>query len=292
MTMSDRGIHPDLIDEQPSRARAASPPASAPSEPSAPAEPPPESAADASSTSAAETATAPAAPEWFSKVREAADPASAFRTLAQNLTREDLANDRALAGVFGEYVNKRAQALLAEKEKQATEQRRREAAQKGDLYTLGELAAPEVLERVRAEASQSAIGPFMEGVTRFQNGLPAEVQARVAGRDWPGNTPGEQVQAYLEAVYEAALSHGLSTAVDKEIKKREPALRKAWLSETNGTAMSPELGSGPPLGVREITDEQIARMSNEEYDTYFDPKGRPKAGVSVRYTRAIPIRQH
>ena len=295
MTMSNRGVHPDLLDEetQPpdsSRARASSPPASAPPEPSAPAEPPPESASDASSTSDAATATAPKAPDWFGKVREASDPATAFRTLAQNLSREDLANDRALAGVFGEYVNKRAQALLAEKEKQATEQRKREAAQRGDLYTLGELAAPEILERTSHEQAQQAASWAMDGVSAFQQTLPPEVQAEVAGRNWPG-TPAEGLKAYMEAVVQAALKHGRDVEVDKEIKRREPALRKAFLSEANGSAPTPEFEGGAPMSGRRITSEQVASMSLDEFDQYFDTNGRPKPGVQFVDNNGIPLRQ-
>jgi hypothetical protein len=131
----------------------------------------------------------------------------------------------------------------------------------------------------------------MDGVTHFQSQLPAEVQAAVQGKTFGAGKPyHEGVAEYLGAVTEAAVSHRLNDAVEKELKRREPALRKAWLSESNGTQPVPELdGAGNPLRTREITGAQVDRMSVAEYDQYFE-NGRPRPGVMYRTTdRDIPV---
>jgi len=55
--------------------------------------------------------------------------------------------------------------------------------------------------------------------------------------------------------------------------------------------MTPELDGGPAQAYREITDAQVAAMTLEEYDRYFDDKGRPRPGVRVQLTRGIDVRR-
>jgi hypothetical protein len=132
----------------------------------------------------------------------------------------------------------------------------------------------------------------MDGVVKFQQKLPPEIQAQVQGRQYGvGKSYAEGVEEYLEAVSQAMADYRRDEAVEKELRRREPALRKAWLSETNGSGPTPEIDGGPAPGVREITDEQLAHMSLEESDAYLDEKGQARPGVRLRLTRGIPIRQ-
>jgi hypothetical protein len=302
--MTDRGVHPDLIDDEPSpapeapsprRGRAAraappaeSPPAAAtePAEPAQTAEPEPASEAPAEEARKAEP------PEWWQQVKDASDPKAALALITKNLPKTELEQDPTLQGWIGDMSQRRALALQQQQEQERIEQQKREMLANGDYYGLGQLTAPELERRVQQIAAQQQGAPFMDGVTQFQSQLPAEVQAAVQGKTFgAGKSYSEGVSEYLAAVTEASVSHRLNDAIEKELKRREPALRKAWLSESNGDQPVPELEGGRASGVREITDEQIGRMTLDEYDTYMDANGQPRPGVRVRLTRGISTRQ-
>jgi len=300
MTMTDRGVHPDLLEEvQATQAEVEQTPAPAPARRSRRgAQPPPEpvpaptGAEDSEPapppTSESEAHTTP--PEWLEQVKNASDPKQMLALLTKNLPKEDLSRDDVLAGMLGDLSNRRAKALLQEQEQQRLERERLEAYQRGDLYALGQHSAAELQERQRQleEQSQLATSPLMRVIRRFQEGLPPEVQQQVQGRTYaPDGTPEEGLAEYLRAVVDAAKNHGL----DDEIKRREPALRKALLSDTVGSEPAPETESGQRQSFREITDEQLSRMSLEETDQYLDDKGRPLPGVRVRNTRGINLRE-
>jgi hypothetical protein len=78
--------------------------------------------------------------------------------------------------------------------------------------------------------------------------------------------------------------------VERELQRRESALRKSVLSEVNGDEPVPERESGTPGRVREVTDEQIANMTLQQYEALFDENGHPKPGVRHRATRSVPLR--
>jgi hypothetical protein len=300
--MSDRGTHPDLLEEEPqsspapetpsprrggrSAARAApqtQPPAEAPAEPSPPPEPetPPEAPPEPAEP-----------PDWWAQVKDAKDPETALDLITRNMPKQDLEKNLVLQGWIGDMGARRARAMLQQTEQERIEQQKREALANQDYYGLGQLTAPELQQRAQQQAAQQQGAPFMDGVTRFQSALPPEVQQAVSGKTFgAGKTYQEGVAEYLSAVTEASISHRLNEAVEKELKRREPALRKAWLSESNGAQPVPELDGGRASSSREITDEQVARMTLAEYDAYFDANGQPKPGVRVRLTRGIPTRQ-
>jgi len=288
--MSDRGQHPDLIDDEPAptpeetpsppkRGRAARA-AQAPSE-----GPPPEPAQAAPpATDSTEQApeTPPEPPEWRAKLREAVeagDDSAVQRLLNEN--RPDV-----VSGHIGQIVRRTREAEARE----AIERQKREALANADYYGLGQLAAPEIQQQVQQAASAENIAPFMDGVTLFQSRLDPAIQAEVQGKSYGvGKSHAEGVAEYMEAVVQAALRHGRESDFEKELKRREPALRKAWLSETNGGQPVPELDGGRAATVREITDEQVGRMSLAEYDQVFDERGQPRPGTRVRLTRGIPL---
>ena len=120
--------------------------------------------------------------------------------------------------------------------------------------------------------------------------MPEDIQRQVAGKTFgEGKGHAAGVAEYLEFVSEARTR----LAVDKELNRRESALRKSVLSEVNGDEPVPEREGGTPGRVREVTDTQIPNLSDAEYNLYFDPEngGRPRPGVRVNYTRAIPLTQ-
>lgn len=209
--------------------------------------------------------------------------------LTKNVPRETLARDTTLAGYIGDRVQHGIRDTLAKQERERAERERQEAYQRGDLYALGQLQATDYAAQEQSQKAQAdlATSPFMSAVRKWQEKLPPAVQAEVQGRQFaPGGTLEDGFLEYLDAVKNASLKHGF----DEEIKRREPALRKAFLSETVGSESTPERESGRATYVREITDEQIGAMSLEEYNEAFDDKGRPRNGVQVRYTRAIDPR--
>jgi hypothetical protein len=309
-----RSTHPDLIDEEQAARTVATEPAPDPQRRrrSRPASPPSGTSDDASTTppvlsdvaeagdseaslpsessaAAPESAPEPEVPEWFAQVRDAKDPRAALQALAKNLPYEQLEQDEVLSGVLGRLSDRRAQQLLRQQQQQRQEQAKRQAAEKGDLYALGELSAPEILERARSEAAASASAPFMDGITAFQQTLDESIQRKVAGQTFgAGKGHAEGVKEYVSFIVEEATKLG----IERELKRRESALRKSVLSEVNGDEPVPERDSGTPSRVREVTDEQIAAMSQAEYESLFEPGGRPKPGVRHRSTRGVPLQRH
>jgi hypothetical protein len=285
--MSERGIHPDLLEET-QAAAAAEPQAEVPPRTRGPrrssAPAPAETVETASPESGESTDTEPSAPEWWTQAREATDPAEAFKLLSKNLPRDVLEKDETLSGLIGH----KADALLRRREQEAIEQQKREAAQNNDLYTLGELEQRRLQqEQAVAQAQQQAAsGGFMDGVVLFQQSLDRSIQEKVGGQTFgAGKSQAEGVAEYLQFVHGEAVK----LEVERELKRNESAYRKSVLSEVNGDEPVPERENGTPGRVREVTDEQIEAMTMREYEALFDENGHPKPGVRHRATRSIPL---
>lgn len=224
------------------------------------------------------------------QVKDAADPESMLGTLLKNMPLDELEKHPTIRHWVGDMGDKRARALLRQQETEQVERQKREALANADFYGLGQLTAPEIRAQAEAAGAAQQAAPFMDGVVRYQQTLPIEVQQAVQGKTYAqGKSHAEGVAEYLGAVTEAAVTHRLTEAVEQELKRREPAMRKAWLSETNGDQPVPELDGGQTATSREITDEQVGRMSLAEYDNYFDEQGKPRPGTRVRLTRGIPL---
>jgi hypothetical protein len=294
----DRSIHPDLVEEVDAERAAAAEAAEA--------APPTRGRGRSRRASASGTAPAPSdsagaspdvavpeeptAPEWFTQAREATDPAEAFKLLAKNLPRDVLEKDETLSGLVGH----KADAMLRQRQRDEVERQKREAAERNDLYTLGELTQRELQEREQMLQTQQAQGngTFMDGVVLFQQQLPEEIQRTVAGRTFgEGKGQAAGVAEYLQFLVgeQAKLKEA---ELEREFQRRESALRKSILSEVNGDEPVPERESGTPGRVREVTDEQIEAMTMSEYNALFDEAGRPKPGVRHRATRGIPLTHH
>ena len=292
----DNSVHPDLVDDAPVQDAPQTPPpargrqgrARAPEPAQAPPEP---TAAPSDVEPAAESVPDEAEPPdhaWFDAVREAKDPSEALRLLAKNLPRDQFEKDDVVAGLIGQIGDRRARDLLAKQERDAAEQRKLEAAASGDLYTLGEMTQRELQSQVASQQAAQAAGPFMDGVVAFQKNLPEAIQKEVAGKSFGvGKGYAEGVAEYMSFVTDQAVKLG----VERELQRRESALRKSVMSEVNGDEPVPERDSGTPSRVREVTDEQVANMSLAEYDALFDENGHPKPGVRHRSTRGIPLTQ-
>lgn len=296
--MSDRGIHPDLLEEEtaaqeaePQEVERTAPRRGRGRQASPTPAPTPAATSDAETPLlAGGESEAAAPPEWFSQAREAfdKDPAEAFKVLARNLPKEQLEQDETLSGFIGSRADLRARAILQQQQRDAEERAKLEAAQNNDLYTLGELTQKEYQARIAQQQAAQAAGPFMDGVVLFQQSLPDEIQREVAGKVFgEGKGQAQGVAEYLQYIADARTR----LEVEKEISRRESALRKSVLSEVNGDEPVPEREGGTPGRVREVTDEQIAAMSMREYDALFDENGHPKPGVRHRATRSIPLTQ-
>jgi hypothetical protein len=92
---------------------------------------------------------------------------------------------------------------------------------------------------------------FMERVGRWQSRLPIEIQREVQGRTFaPGQDVFDGFHEYLRAVAES---------------------RRYWREG-------------------EVTSEDVARMTPEEFDRTFDEKGRLREGFTFRPTsRDVPL---
>jgi hypothetical protein len=296
MAESDRGIHPDLVEEtleERADETAAAPPeaqqaagrsrrrASARSNGAAP---PPSGGADEGGVPDAQAPpeSADEAPDWRQSWSSAASPEEAFALLAKNLPADVLSKDETLSGYIGSRADLRARELIRQQQRDADEQRKREAAANNDLYTLGELTQREYQQQLQGNAQVEQLQPLMDVITRFQQTLPEPVQREVAGKTFGEGRPwNEGLQEYL--------SYLVDSATKLRLQERESALRKSILSEINGSEPVPEREGGTPSRVRVVTDEQIAAMSLREYDALFDEDGRPRPGVQHRSTRGIPI---
>jgi hypothetical protein len=296
MTQGDWGhsVHPDLVDDEPSQD--APLPSSAPrgrggrARAPEPAAPPPEAPAEPVGVSpeSGEAEPAPEPPEWLAQLDEIKDPVEKFKLLSKNLPRDVLEKDETLSGLIGSRADLRARELLRQQEREAQERAKLEAAQSGDLYTLGEMTQREYQERLAQQQAAQAASPFMDGVVLFQQSLPESIQKEVAGKTFgEGKGQAAGVAEYLQFIAEARTR----LEVEKELQRRESALRKSVLSEVNGDEPVPEREGGTPGRVREVTDEQIAAMTMAEYDALFDENGHPKPGVRHRPTRSIPLTQ-
>lgn len=292
MAESDRGVHPDLVDEQ----AEATPPPEAPRRGRRAARAPEPPAVPANGTDAGEVTLAGAASpdsgegaedeavDWREAWSKAESPEQAFALLAKNLPPEVLEKDERLSGFIGSRSDQRARDLLRQQEREAVERQKREAAANNDLYTLGELASREYQQQALQGAATDQYAPMMDVIGKFQQTLPEPVQREVAGKTFGEGRPwGEGLQEYLSYLVDSATKHRLA--------ERESALRKAILSEVNGSEPVPEREGGTPSRVRVVTDEQVAAMSLREYDALFDENGRPRPGVQHRSTRGIPIQR-
>jgi hypothetical protein len=293
MAESDRGVHPDLVDDQPE----APPPAETPRRGRGRAaarasESPPASEAAVPASEAGETSGAEQSPDsgddsavdWKQAWSQAESPEEAFKLLAKNLPREQLEKDETLSGLIGSRADVRARDLLRQQEREAVERQKREAAANNDLYSLGELTQREYQQQGLAAAQGDPYQPMMEVINRVQQSLPENVQREIAGKTYGEGKPwNEGLQEYLSSLIDSATKHRLA--------ERESALRKSILSEVNGSEPVPEREGGTPSRVRVVTDEQVAAMSLREYDALFDENGRPRPGVLHRSTRGIPIQQ-
>jgi hypothetical protein len=299
--MTDRGVHPDLLEEviaereasaapqevhtaegggRTRAARRSAPPSAPPA--SEPTSGEPEADGEAPTSSSPAEGVSPdqgddgSSAEWFAAVREAASPAEAFKLLTEHLPSEQLARDERLSGLIGQQADRLSRDREAARQREAVERQKREAAANQDYYTLGEISARDYQQEVQAQQAAQQSAPFMEQVANFQRGLPEHVQKRVSGQQF------DSVEHYLKVLTDEA--------VKLELAKHESALRKSILSEVNGDEPVPERENGTPSRVREVTDEQIRDMSLAEYDALFDDNGRPRQGVRHRSTRGIPIR--
>lgn len=300
--MSDRGVHPDLLEEvetsrvveeqAPSETASREPRARrtgrASRQPAAPASTPgvvqgaagPEGETDGSGpppTAGSPEGASP--PEWMQTVRESTDPQTALATILKNVPLDELQKHPQISGWIGNMAQRVSREQAAQQAAEVAERERQDAWRRGDLYRLGELYSPEQEARAQQVQQVQASEPFMQQVTQFQSKLPAEVQAQVSGRNFAS------FEAYLDALVEAKANH----VAEAELKKRQPALDKAELSATVGAEPSPERNGGPSPGVREITDAEIERMSLAEYERYFDENGHARNGVRVRLTRGVDV---
>jgi hypothetical protein len=277
----------------------ASTPAAPPPAPDAPEQPP-------APADAAAPAPAPAAPSWETLV-EQADPA-------------DLRRNRRLMGIAGEMANRlaetRAEQLLQDRlpravdeafERRQAEADRRallEAAREGNFYAVGQRYA-EVAEReevarqtaeARGTAEHDAYRTVQSAVDGWAQTLPPEVLAAAQQRYQQaprGSGYSEQFVNWLQTFVPAYAEHLVQQRQAEWEAKQLPALRSRALAEVNGSAQVPQTGGGDgvPPGVRVVTDEEISRMSPQQWQAVWDTKaGTFKDGIVHRPTRSIDLR--
>lgn len=221
-----------------------------------------------------------------------------------------------LAGIIGEQAKReanrlaeqRAAELLREQqERWRAEQSRQEVlakARNGDYYAIGEQAARQALQADQEGAvTQFTKRAEAQTYQRFQSVLeewateqPAEVNEAAAERmgELEPGTPWETgFRKWLDAYVQVRAEHLSKQPETKQRAERDvtPAVRARVLAEMNGKEPTADSGSGRAQRVRTITDDDIARMSLEDYMQVWDVEnGRPKKGVVYKPTRAVDPR--
>jgi hypothetical protein len=302
MAESDRGIHPDLVEEVAAERTATDNGAAVPTRgrgrrgtPPTPTPPAGGEAPEAVSSSPSPDGASPesgedtrSTPQVEVDWRQAQSDEEAFKLLAKKLPSDVLQKDETLSGLIGSRADIRARDILRQQERDRLEQAKREAAANNDLYTLGELAQREYQQAAQQQDGAAQLQPFMLMVQRWQAKLPQAVQDEVAGKTYGEGKPFDVgFEEYLQSTVNSLTKLGIEAG----LRERESALRKSILSEINGSEPVPEREGGTPARVRVVTDEQIAAMSLAEYDALFDENGHPKPGVQHRSTRGIPIQR-
>jgi len=221
-----------------------------------------------------------------------------------------------LAGIIGEQAKReatrlaeqRADELVREREERWKAERSRQEvlakARNGDYYAIGEQAARQALEqdqqgavqqftrRAEAQTYQKVQATLEEWATE----QPTEVNEAAAERmgELEPGTPWEQgFRKWLDAYVQVRAEHLMRNPDAQKRAERDvtPAVRARVLADMNGKEPTADSGSGRPQRVRTITDDDIARMSLEDYMTVWDVEnGRPKKGVVYKPTRAIDPR--
>jgi len=240
--------------------------------------------------------------------------------LDQLLERYDpdtLRKNRKLMGIAGsmadrlaqqraeQLADERANRLVEERwEREQAERSRKaalEAARRGDYQRLGEMRAREVLtddqkryvDTFRQKATNDAYGSVQRTIDEIASGFPQEVVAAAAEKlgEVPGNLRFEDgLKRWLPALIEARAEHMASAPeTQKKVEaKLTPALKSRLIAEMNGTEPVADSGGGKAPRQRQITDEQIAEMSPEEWVQVYDVKaGKFKPGVAYKPTRAL-----
>src|SRR5436190_3130415 len=192
MAESDRGVHPDLVDDQPAAPAPAEPPRRGRGRSAARASesPPAAEAVPVTAEAAGEAPSADQSPEsgddsgvdWKQAWSQAESPEAAFALLAKNLPTDVLEKHERLSGLIGSRSQQRARDLLRQQERDLVEQRKREAAANNDLYTLGELAKGDYDQQVQNGQQFQQLQPMMDVIADFQRTLPEHVQREVAGK--------------------------------------------------------------------------------------------------------------
>ena len=297
--MSDRGVHPDLLEEEVETPRASEAEGSPPPQeaqprgrgrartrsaqpPEATVDSPGETVVDGTPEADGAASNAPSAegpPAWMEDVRKAQAGPDALAIILKNVPLEELQKHPQISGWIGNMAQRTAREQAAQAAIEEAERSKRDAWQRGDYYRLGELSAPELEQRALQAQQQQATEPFMQSLTEYQKTLPDQVQAEIQGKNY------SSVADYMQSATEAKVRYDL----EQEIKKRQPALTKAQLSATVGAEQSPERDGGPSPGTREITDAEVDAMSLEQYEQYFDRNGHPRNGVRLRLTRGIDV---
>lgn len=271
-----------------------------------------EAAGSGPGPAASTEATAPAPSEEIATpTTPAADPSDPYSTVGgldpDKLLEAHPGLRRYLDSKAGEVGDRLSKRQRAEIEREVREQLEAESHQKyldslvdqDDLVGLGELAKRQRLaERQAREQShasqqiaQHAEATLGQAVVGAFSGLPNHLQAILYNED--GKTfrrwaPGGTVADGIAEMIRTAIDRG----VDAEVKRRFPGL-KASLEQTvqlerNGAALgeepSPDTRPGAPIGNRVVTDADIRRMNQAEYDALFPPdrKGLPADGVIYR----------
>ena len=255
----------------------------------------------------------PAAPDWEALL-EKADP-------------DALRKNRRLMGIAGEMAQRLATAKAEElaqaraveiadervrqREAEAREAARLEKVDAGDYYALGQEHAAELLKQKQerdAKGAEARVAQSFEQRTQatleeWAQAFPPEVLTKAseayAARPRAGDFNGD-LKTYLE-VFVPVLSDHLQSqkAAETEAalfakweKERLPALRARALAELNGGEPVPDTAGGAAPRTRTFTDDDVRRMSLEDYKKYFDVEtAKPREGVIYRPTRSVDPRQ-
>lgn len=184
---------------------------------------------------------------------------SSWEDALADADRDALLRHPKLSGLVGDAADRLEKRRAAERAQAEEQARLRKAVEDDDLVTLGEAKKKELLPQIEQEPFQTAGQTIAKSV---QTGLGKWLSekapgASVDGSKHDGKPFDEGIVGWVDDAAEAIVQHRLSKAVEAEIAKRMPAIKKQILAEANGEEPSPEVGSGSAARANTNTDKQF-----------------------------------
>jgi hypothetical protein len=169
----------------------------------------------------------------------------------EELPIDALTRHQRVSGIIGTHAQRQARDIAAERERAATEQRRRQQAASGDYTSLGADVAAEYAPDPAAEMRRSTQNELTQDAQKALGALlatlPDESQKELSERANNGAYKGgfgEGLSAWVSDMVEQKVKAELQSAVAKEIRRRGLVPSAVAESDRVETEGSPDVSAG------------------------------------------------